>query len=483
MRQLLNILCLATLLLAPGCRKPTDQLRQEHAAEELQTWSQRPAKLDGPLTLERAIQLALEHNLGYRISLLQHEIANEARTSAMLGMLPSLDARFQYSHRDKLRIAASKSADTGRLSLEPSYASERDESTFNLELVWGVLDFGISFFRARQEADKALIAEQAARRTRQNLALEVAGAYYRSLVADRAVQATQTLVGKLKSRQAVIQRLVEKKALSPLDGLVAEEEVAMLQIRLQAFQLDLRRAKLQLATLTGLATDAEFTLAGVDFATPPDRQELDVEQLEKEALAQRPELFQDDLRQRISADQVYLQVAALLPSPAGFLGLNTDSNRFLRNKHWVSAGIRASWNLLSLPRRAMDVRRARKTRDLAAQRRLAVAVGVLTQTHLAVLQYEDARTQYELARNLASVRDRKLSETLKSRKQGQLDESKVLEAQVKAFLARIRLMNAHAATKMAEARIANTVGRDPARAPQEAASEEKAAGSEEQEEG
>jgi len=454
-------LMLSLALLVTGCSQSLEQLRSEHVQEETQAWQARETKLEGALTLERAIDLALENNLGYHVAILQHEIRTEAVTAARLGMLPNLDARFDFTHRDRLRISSSESADSGRTSLEPSFASERDSSTFSLEAVWSVLDFGIAFFRARQAKNQALLSNQTLRRTRQNLALEVASAYFRSVVANQAVKATQTLIGKLKSRQQLIAQQIKKKTVSPLDGLEGEEQLAMLQIRLQAFVLDLRRAKMQLATQIGLSAQADFSLAPVNFSVAPARIALDVKALEQEALKQRPELFQGDLQELISRDQVYMQIATMLPSPSGFLGFHTDTNKFLRNQHWTTAGIRASWNLLAIPRRYKQVQQARQTRDLAKVQRLAVAVGVLTQTHLAVLRYEDARQQYELASNLASIRSRKMTETAKSRKQGQRSEGDVLQAEVEAFLARIRLMNAHAATQLAAARIANTVGRDP----------------------
>ena len=56
--------------------------------------------------------------------------------------------------------------------------------TADLGLTWNILDFGVSYFTAHQNADRALIASERRRRTIQNLAQEVRFNFWRAAAAQ-----------------------------------------------------------------------------------------------------------------------------------------------------------------------------------------------------------------------------------------------------------------------------------------------------------
>ncbi|MGH9895393.1 MAG: TolC family protein, partial [bacterium] len=93
-------------------------------------------------------------------------------------MLPQFVSNLSYNARDKFSGASSRSLITGRQSLESSTSSDRDVGEVELGLVWNVLDFGVSYYRAKQAADRVLIAEEQKRKAVNRIAQEVRTAYW-----------------------------------------------------------------------------------------------------------------------------------------------------------------------------------------------------------------------------------------------------------------------------------------------------------------
>ena len=79
-------------------------------------------------------------------------------------LLPQLVAKTGYNSRDKFSGSSSRSLLTGNQSLQSSTSSDRDIFTNDLSLTWNVLDFGLSYIRAKQSADHVLIAEEEKRK-------------------------------------------------------------------------------------------------------------------------------------------------------------------------------------------------------------------------------------------------------------------------------------------------------------------------------
>ncbi len=427
---------------------------------ETEAWFARTQRIVEPLTLDLAVRRALSDNLDHAVLKIEHAIQAETETAAILRTLPSLQTQAEYRWLSELRIAESQSADTGVVSLEPSFSSERDQKTAYFEVAFSLLDFGISFFRARQEENEHNILEERVRRSAQNLVLDVTEAYYRVFVAQQAVEGSRMLRDRLQARRETIRQQIEQGRITDLEGLQADEAFALVQIRIQDFESELYKAKAELTTLMGLAPGSDFVLAPIDLEATPPRRTFDVKSLENEALHGRPELWEQDLKGLIATDEVRARIVNLFPNPTGFFGGETDQNEFLRHQGWWYAGARLSWDLLSIPRKAFELREALATEDLVAEQATLVAMGVLTQLRLAILGYEDAAVHYELAANLDQVRQRILSSSEKHAGSGQLDEGSVLSAEADALFARLRRLNAWVELLMAEKRIENAVGRD-----------------------
>ena len=71
---------------------------------------------------------------------------------------------------------------------------------------WNLLDFGISYFRKRQSKNESTKAIEQTRRIRQQLALDVAQAYWQAQVAREARKHARQLLIEIKERQIDIEK-------------------------------------------------------------------------------------------------------------------------------------------------------------------------------------------------------------------------------------------------------------------------------------
>ncbi len=112
-----------------------------------------------PLTIYEAQARAIKYNLDARIKVMEQAVSKSNLDISKLDLLPKLTASAGYSYRDNEPGARSVSLDSGRESLEFSKSSERVANSYGVGVSWNILDFGLGYVRAQQEADKVLITE------------------------------------------------------------------------------------------------------------------------------------------------------------------------------------------------------------------------------------------------------------------------------------------------------------------------------------
>lgn len=161
---------LALSLLLPACAsiKPepitTDSVVKTSNAD-LQQIQAAVEPLNGTLSLEEALARAIKYNLSRRVRMMEEAVALGQFEADRYDMLPKLVASAGYRERDNDLITRSKDSVTGEPSLSHPYiSSERSATTTDLAFTWSLLDFGQSYYAARQNADRSLIAGERRRK-------------------------------------------------------------------------------------------------------------------------------------------------------------------------------------------------------------------------------------------------------------------------------------------------------------------------------
>ncbi|MBC7951387.1 MAG: TolC family protein [Rhodospirillaceae bacterium] len=415
--------------------------------------------LTGPLTLDEARRRALSYNLDMRVRVMEEALAQDQLDLSRWDMLPKVTAQAGYTSRSNEAGSSSQSVATGQQSLEASTSQERTRRVADLSMTWNALDFGVGYFSARQNADRALIAAERRRKTAHLLVQDVESAYWRAVSAQAL---TESILRTMTEAEAALDdsRRVEAESLrSPLDSLRYQRGLLEILRQLDALRLELSTAKAQLAMLVGLAPGKPFELAQPDEATMTvTLPSADFEQLEETALLQNPDLREHIYNRRISAAESRKALLKLLPGISLTVSRNYDSNKYLVHNAWNERGLAVAWNLMNLFTAQSSLKLAESGETIAEARRQAAAMAILTQLHVAHTQATMAAHQFERADALDKVESRisiHLTNRAAADALGRLEQ---VSGESSAIVARLRRFLAYAEYRGALGRLKATLG-------------------------
>jgi len=454
MNQTYKLFTASLLALAiSGCAvttQPIDRSESEaRARADLSSMFKDQEPLSGPLTLNEAMARAIKYNLEARLKVMEHALAERQLDLATFDMLPRMALSAGYAGRNNVSASSSRSIETGSQSLEPSTSQDRDRNVADLTLVWNVLDFGVSYVSAKQQADQRLIVEERRRKVIHTITQDVRSAYWRAVAAERLLKQIDSLMARVDKARADSRNLSTQRIGDPVQALSYQRALIEATRQLEEQRRALSLAKTELAALINLPLNTDFQLAASnDYAVPELK--VNFAQLEQQALASRPELREQDYQARISAAETRKAMLRLLPGLEFSAGGHYDSNSFLVNQSWADYGVKVTWNLfnvLSAPA-AIDV--AKAGQDVTVARRQAMSMAILAQLYVASANYAEARRQFQTSQQLADL-DGQIAEQLRNRYStqsiGELEliqgELNTLQAQLKRDLAYADLRNAY----------------------------------------
>lgn len=409
--------------------------------------------VSGPMSFADVAARVLKYNLEFRQRMMEGALADRQLAVGQWDMFPALLANAGYVTRNN---EAAYINDAGIVS---TTTSERTRRLASLEFSWNLLDFGVSYYRARILADQVLIAEERKRKAIQTLMQETRQTYWRALGAQRLGNRLQELM-KRSNIALARARVIEQEGLLPQAQALAYQRAlldatTLLQLRRQ----DLEFAKIELASLMNLPHFVDFTLADEpEPDLPPVPAEL--EKLEDLALVQRPELREEDYRRRITTNDTRRALVQTLPGISFDTGWQYDSNKYLLNNSWVETGLRVSANLFRLAS-IPSIREAGQAQEqLDDTRRMAQAMAVATQVRLAALRYRIARDDLDQAAESARV-DLRLAHYTRASASSRVDsELELLRTEARSLLSEYERHIAFANVQSAWGRLYNSVGYD-----------------------
>ncbi|WP_044871587.1 TolC family protein [Pseudomonas sp. LFM046] len=441
-------------LAVTGCAvtsQPIDRsVSEQRARQDMASMFKDQEPLSGPLTLHEAMARAVKYNLEARLKVMEEALAKRQVDLASFDMLPRMAMEAGYAGRNNVSASSSQSVLTNTQSLEPSTSQDRDRGVADLTMVWNVLDFGVSYVSAKQQADQRLIVQERRRKVVHTIIQDVRSAYWRAVAADRLLQQIDSLMARVDDARNNSQVMSQQRIGDPVQALSYQRALIEATRQLEEQRRALSLAKTELAALINLPLNSDFTLAADEGYQVPELK-VDIARLEEEALASRPELREQDYQARISAAETRKAMLRLLPGLEFSAGGHYDSNSFLVNQSWADYGVKVTWNLfnaLSAPA-AIDVAKAGES--VAAARRQAMSMAVLAQLYVANANYHEAQRQFQTSQQLAEL-DGQIAEQLRNRYKtqsiGELDliqgELNTLQAQLKRDLSYAELRNAYA---------------------------------------
>ena len=360
--------------------------------------------LDGPLTLSEAISRALLYNYDSRVAMLESVLQEQNLDLAGWDMLPQVAANAGWTIRNNELAAESISYETRRESLEASVSQEPSRVTADLSLTWSILDFGVSYFQAKQQADRYLIALERRRHVVNNIVKDVIYLYWRALTAEKLLPVIEETLAHAEEALAMYEE-IERQQLEPVIYTL-EQKKALIKITASLKQLhhELNVAKLQLAALANLPMDQPYVVAVPDSAalTPP---ELDVaiEELETLGLFYRPDIREQVYQQRIDRNGVYVEMVRMFPNLSLTGSANYDSNKYYVHNFWLAAGARVAADLISILEGPFRIEAAETLVEVDELKRLALTVAAIVQINVSYHQYLQAYDAFSDARELNEI--------------------------------------------------------------------------------
>jgi outer membrane protein TolC len=396
------ILCLIIFLagcaVTPAPIPVTDRFQQ--AQRDIKELFASQENLPGVLDFNQALARGLKYNLDYRIKLVNNALQAGQLTVAEMTMFPSLTTTGSLYKRNNTYASfgvTSSGQPTDVLTSTPNTIRSLREG-----LSWNILDFGVSYVKAKQQGDRVLIAKEESRKQLQQLAQDIRIAYWKAYSA-------QQLFGEVTAFQKELLKAKITLDIALRDKVVPKEEIlnfqaALLQSDRNLIQLKykLDKATLDLKHLLNIPLDQKIILAPPPGAISniQDLHDLDFRKLDAITLVNRPELRGQDYQKHIAQLGVKLAIVQALPGITLNEGWNYNSNKYLVNTQWVDRSIDVSWNLLNLASLPATYSAANTQIKYEQLKLMALTLTVLTETRYAYAHYDSVSKEYHVAHRL-----------------------------------------------------------------------------------
>lgn len=459
-------------LIVAGCSVTPEPIEREaldrQGAEDRATLADSQGPIEHPLRPSEAIARALLHNRQRRVRAMEAALKDRELDASAFEMLPSLTARAGYTERSEysatqsVPFADGEPQDPGGGVQSFSISQEKERTTYGVDFTWSVLDFGLSWVRAGQRADQYLLARERERKALQTLAQDTRAAYWKAISADRLLVKIGPLMEEVEQALDQSRRIGMERVSDPMNALSYQRSLLDIKRSLGSLREELIGAEQRLARLMGLPPSTDIPLpqyADDDLEVP--ELALDMATMERTAFVQRPELVSAHYRERISQAEVRAAFLGMFPNLRLNAGYSNDDNRFLRFNDWTTAGAEVTWDLLNIFKADRDRRAAETGVELARERRLAASIAVLTQVHLATLEFQHSKRKMRTAREYLDV-SRGISELVRRQQESESGgRLQVIKERLNALVAELRRDLAYAQIQNTHARIFKSMGLDP----------------------
>ena len=434
--------------------------------------AQQPAKLR--LTLRASVELALKHNPQMWTALAQVEEASAKLGQARTNFFPKLLGSANYTRLDIAPFIPVKSFSkvfgggaggqppTGIPAPLPKKITIGDDKNYaiSVQLRQPIFTGGMVWNGYRM----AKLGEDAAalnvKNTKSDLRLKVEEAYWGIVKTNKLLQVADLSIKQVEAHVRDLENMFKV-------GLVTRNEV--LKARLQLSNVRLMRistekaqhlAKANFCNLIGVPLETELEL--VDTLAYMEPESLSLEQVRREALANRLDLKMLELNRKISEKAVRLSEAGYLPNlylvaDYGYRRPDREYNPEFYSTWTVS--LVAQWRLFDWGERYYKQQESEAQLQRIRSTYKSARDGILlqvTQDYFALKEAEQKVVQAKLALEQAEENFRITSDYFK---QGMVTNTEYLDASSQVIQARSNYVTSLADYRIARARLLKSMGR------------------------
>lgn len=436
-----------------------DEVKSRIASDQARLFSEAQTP-KAPISLAEAMARAIKYNLDHRMKVMETALAHGEADATRWDLLPRIAANAGYTSRTNEAGAKSKSLLTNNDSLEYSTSAEREYATASLQTAWNVLDFGVSYLRSKQAADGVLVVEETRRAQVHQIIQDVRYAFWRAASAQRLLPKVDALEKQVDAA-LTSSRAAESRGLETPEKALEYQQTLLETMRdIGAIKRDLVLARTELSALMNLSPGTTYTVADPGTMIQPKLTQS-LQTLQELALYNRPELREQDYMHRISVAEVNKTILRMLPG----LELNTDlqwsGNKYLFNDGWAEAGLKLTWNLMSVLSGPERIHMAEAREEHTVLKRLGISMAVLTQVNVSWLRQQQTAEEFRLSQELLDVTNRLEARTNNAAALKAESGLATIHRASKTVAVELRRDSAYAELQNAAGRIYATIGADP----------------------
>ena len=418
---------------------------------------------DAHMTMTEAVARGLKYNMEFRSKQMEQAIAMGTHELSKYDMLPKVLATAGYNYRNKDFITQGVGAYSGHPAVgEPFVSSAREYSSYGLNLNWSLLDFGVGYYNARQNADRILVASERRRRTMHVLIQDIQTAYLRAAAAQRL---KSDLIKTISEANEALDnsRKIEAQGLkSPFEALRFQKSLLDNVKILETISQELATAKVELNQMINLPAQTDYTLDNPEEMTPPSTlAHVDALELELRAMMSNADLNESVYNARIAVEETRKSMLKLIPGLNFNVGPQRTDNSYWVNKNWVEGSANISFNLWSVLMAPDAIRLAQQTSDLANHKRMMVRMAVISQVHLARMGLESSGQLYVRSVDIDTVDSKLAKMTAQREKEGSASQAERVAADASAIISKLRKYQALSQLFAASGKMRATTGLEP----------------------
>jgi outer membrane protein TolC len=416
--KILGILALASCSVTPKELTKIELKNSARIDKALMFGSE--VELVGSISLEEAVARALKYNLDSRARSMEQALTLNQLELDNYQLLPSLAINAGYSDRSGWNATNSQTLKGPPPSSQYSYGTDKRLFTGDFSLSWNILDFGLSYFNARQNADRSLIAEERRRKVVESLIREVQFSYWRMVAAQKLEKRVKFAITRAEQALASARKVEKEKLKNPTEILVFQKQLLQKLRRVETVSQVLASARIELAALINVPPLTLFRVI------PPSSDKLllprwtmDIEEMERMAFQNHPDIREKLYLSRISVDDAKKSLITYLPGIELKGGRNYNSNSFMDSNRWFEWSSTLSFKVLKLLSLPKQLKYNSANKALSDAQRMALRMSVLAQVHVADLNYANAVKQYNRANELYKI-DERLTQQIAKRQESDI---------------------------------------------------------------
>lgn len=417
--------------------------------------------VNGPLTLEEAIARAIKYNAERQVRIMEEAMAYGTLDLANFDMLPKFMANAGYRSRDSDLLTNLRAGPNSPITPGSTLSSSRQATTTDLSFTWSLLDFGQSYYAAKQSGDRVMIATERRRKALHNLVQDVRTTYWRVVAAEKLGQSVRDTMQEAEAALKGSEAAESSAMRSPMEPLRFQRQLLENLRMLELVEHELSSARVELATLAALPSGSNFTVVEPQAQINTKWLHMKPADMELQAVVNNPDMRESLYNARIARDEAKRVMLKMFPGITFSYGNRTTNDEYIVNQRWNEVGAQISFNLMGIMSAPIAKRLADMGIAMANQRQVATQMAVISQVHIARLNYANAAKQYMRADKIARV-DNRMAEVVSARAKAESQSRQDSVAQQTAsILSALRRYQALSNAQAAASRLQATLGLEP----------------------